>query len=100
VEMQNDKLRTFFSRWLELSDKKKQGLTTNKCHIIMIVDGIDKIESEDNHSNEYKPKEESPEWFPLCFPPSFRVIVTCRPNSKAFKYYMTKKQSIKIVNMV
>jgi hypothetical protein len=50
--MQNDKLRTFFSRWLELSDKKKQGSTTNKCHIIMIVDGIDKIESEDNHSNE------------------------------------------------
>jgi hypothetical protein len=45
--MQNDKIRTFFSRWLELADEKKRRLTTDKCKIILIIDGIDKLESED-----------------------------------------------------
>lgn len=46
--MQNDKVRTFFFRWLELADKKKRMETTEKCKIILIIDGIDRFETDEN----------------------------------------------------
>ncbi len=74
--MQNDKLRTFFLRWMELSHNIKTKNTTSKCKIILAIDGIDRFESEET-GNAGKFEEESPDWFPLCFPDSFRVILTC-----------------------
>ena len=46
--MQNDKIRTFFTRWLELADKVKRENSSDKCKIILVIDGIDQLEPEDN----------------------------------------------------
>lgn len=49
--MQNDKIRTFFTRWVELTDKKKRLNTTEKCKIILIIDGIDRLECDEYSNN-------------------------------------------------
>lgn len=96
--MQNDKLRTFFARWLELAEKKKSLLMSDKCKIILIIDGVDYFETDKDHlhgspRNKKSKKEEGaseediPDWFPECFTPNFRVITTCNPNSKSLKYF-------------
>lgn len=45
--MQNDKIRTFLTRWLELADQKKKDQQTEKSKIILIIDGIDRLEQEE-----------------------------------------------------
>ena len=81
---------------MELSHNKKSLNTTSKCKIIMVIDGIDRFESEESHNSHKgydsnKVEEESPDWFPLCFPDSFRVILTCKRNSKAFQHFKNMK---------
>jgi len=75
--MQNDKIRTSLFNWLELANSEKQITMTQKCKIIIVIDGIDLFELEEGG-------EEPPDWLAHSFPSEFRVIVSCKPESKAY----------------
>ena len=44
IEMNPDKIRIFFSGWLELAHLKKKQVSSDNCKIILIIDGIDRLE--------------------------------------------------------
>lgn len=95
-------------------------MNTEKCKIILVIDGIDRFEVDDNsisHTNKITAvnntesvsgigcdinnnvEEEPTDWFPESFPSNFRIILTCRPGSKAYHHFKSMKVPFRFLHM-
>ena len=71
-----DKLRVYFSRWLELASAKKESELKRK-RIILVFDGIERYKDEAG-------KEETPDWIPTESPNGVHLIYVVSQESRSF----------------
>ena len=58
-------------------DAEEETILKKLQDLRLVIDDIDRMEPEDsNQQKSSKHEEESIDWLPLCFPDSFRVIIT------------------------
>lgn len=81
-----DKLRVYFSRWLELANAKRES-QLKRQRIILVFDGIERYRDSTG-------KEETPDWIPTDSPSGVYLIYVVSQESRSFKILMNKAKSI------
>ena len=77
-----DKLRVYFSRWLELANAKRES-ELKRQRIILIFDGIERYRDSSG-------KEETPDWIPTESPNGVYLVYVVSQESRSFKILMNK----------
>lgn len=80
--MLEERLRKYFSYWLDAASRKLLSEVTFDGNIIIVIEGIDYMEELDASRKEAHPKF----WLPKVLPDRVRVIVTADAQSKSNRY--------------
>ena len=81
-----DKLRVYFTRWLELSNAKRESELKRK-RTILVFDGIERYRDSSG-------KEETPDWIPTESPSGVYLIYVVSQESRSFKILQNKARLI------